>query len=68
MWKRYSISNNLQVYLVTGGMGHGEWYGYALASTETLVKVAICKGPAKSNSGNEWRGTGQWTFHNCRSV
>ena len=38
MWKRYSISNNLQVYLVTGGMGHGEWYGYAMASTETLVK------------------------------
>ena len=32
------IKNNLQIYLVTGGMGYGEWYGLALASTETLKK------------------------------
>ena len=34
----FANSINLQVYLVTGGMGEGEWYGLALASTETLVK------------------------------
>ena len=34
----FANRNNLQVYIVTGGMGGGEWYGYALASTETLVK------------------------------
>ena len=34
----FANRNNLQVYIGPGGMGGGEWYGYALASTETLVE------------------------------